>query len=66
MRDTTAGCPAAYATDTSRYVFAAPESGGVRVTVRLLYRRAYIEPADQKGWDAPDILMEETVKQIPR
>jgi hypothetical protein len=56
---------AAYATDTSRYVFAAPTNGG-RITVRLFYRRAYIELADQKGWEISDILMEQEVRQIPK
>ena len=56
---------AAYATDTSRYVFSAPTSGDVQVTVRLLYRRAYIELADQKGWNLDDTVMEKAVKKIP-
>jgi hypothetical protein len=56
---------AAYAPETSRYVFAAPSNGEARVTARLFYRRAYIELADQKGWEIPDIMMEKAVKQIP-
>jgi hypothetical protein len=50
---------AAFATDTSRYIFAAPPTGSVKITVRLIYRRAFRGLADQKGWDIPDILMEE-------
>jgi hypothetical protein len=49
---------AAFATDTSRYLFAAPQQGNVRITVRLIYRRAFRLLADQKGWEIPDILME--------
>lgn len=48
---------AAFATDSSRYVFAAPETGSVHVEVTLLFRRAFIELMDQKGWDVPDITM---------
>lgn len=47
----------AMATDTSLYTFAAPETGTAYVEVTLLFRRAFIELMDQKGWDAPDIVM---------
>jgi hypothetical protein len=43
--------------DTTTYVFRAPECGDVTVDVQLLYRRAFTELADQKGWDTPDIEM---------
>ncbi len=53
---------AAFATDVSTYTFAAPPGGSVTVEVRLLFRRAFIELMDQKGWEVPDIVMErETV-----
>jgi hypothetical protein len=48
---------AAMATDASTYTFAAPEKGPVTVEVTLLFRRAFIELMDQKGWDVPDIVM---------
>lgn len=48
---------AALSTDSSRYVFAAPETGAIRVEVTLLFRRAFIELMDQKGWNVPDITM---------
>jgi hypothetical protein len=45
--------------DTSTYVFAAPESGSlVTVTAELRFRRVFQEVMDAKGWDTPDILME--------
>ena len=51
--------------DTTRYVFAASDNattGEILVDARLLFRRAFIELMDQKGWQVPDILMEhETV-----
>lgn len=50
---------AAFAADTSTYTFAAPQDGKVSVDVKLLYRRAFKELMDQKGWDTPDIIMEE-------
>lgn len=49
---------AAFATDISTYTFATPASGSVHVEVTLLFRRAFIELMDQKGWDVPDIVME--------
>ena len=48
---------APFATDRSTYTFAAPDEGVVNVEVTLLFRRAFIELMDQKGWDAPDIIM---------
>jgi len=53
----------AMGSDTSSFVFSAPASGKVQVDVRLIYRRAFIDLTDQKGWDNPDILMEaETIE----
>jgi hypothetical protein len=50
---------AAFETDTSTYSFTAPANGEVTVQVSLLFRRAFIELMDQKGWDVPDIVMEQ-------
>ena len=52
---------AAFATDSSVYTFAAPTEGEVTVEVTLLFRRAFKELMDQKGWDVPDIVMEQEV-----
>ena len=49
---------AAFATDSSTYAFAAP-GGTARIDVELLFRRAFKKVMDQKGWDVPDILMEQ-------
>jgi hypothetical protein len=51
----------ALATDTSTYAFAAPTGGEATVEVVLLFRRAFKELMDQKGWDVPDIVMEQEV-----
>jgi hypothetical protein len=48
----------AMGSDTTRYRFAAPTSGEVEITATLLFRRAFIDPADQKGWDTGDVVME--------
>ncbi|MCX5905924.1 MAG: carboxypeptidase regulatory-like domain-containing protein, partial [Deltaproteobacteria bacterium] len=48
---------AAFATDRSTWSFSAPQSGKAVVTVKLLYRRAFIQLMEQKKWDVPDIIM---------
>lgn len=49
--------------DTTSYVFQTSEvfakHSEVSVDVKLLFRRAFIEMMDQKGWEVPDILMAE-------
>jgi len=45
--------------DTSKYVFDSSKASPVTVQVKLVFRRAFIELMDQKGWNFPDILMEE-------
>jgi len=58
---------AAYATDRSSYSFAAPSSkGDAAVEVRLLFRRAFRELADQKGWNIPDIVIAQQEVHIQR
>jgi hypothetical protein len=42
--------------DVSRYVFERPV-GGAAVEATLIYRRAYRELDDWKGWDDPDIVL---------
>lgn len=55
---------AALATDTTRYIFDAPPGEAITVHVRLVFRRAFAGLMAQKGWDDPDILMEEVTYQI--
>jgi hypothetical protein len=53
---------AALATDISRYTFAAPPTGPSTIEVRLVFRRAFQQLMEWKGWTDPDIIMEsETV-----
>lgn len=49
---------AAFESDVGEYLFEAPDSGDARIEAVLLYRRAYKELMDQKGWEEPDIVME--------
>jgi hypothetical protein len=51
---------AALESDVSTYAFAAPGAGdAVTVTAELRFRRVYQEVADARGWDVPDVVMEE-------
>ena len=50
---------AAFATDVSQYTFAAPADGTITVEACLVFRRAFQQLMEWKGWDDPDILMEE-------
>jgi hypothetical protein len=50
---------AAYQTDNSQYVFDTPSGGDGQVRVQLWFRRAFQQLMEWKGWDDPDILMEE-------
>jgi mono/diheme cytochrome c family protein len=50
---------AAMTTDSSQYTFAAPPTGAINVEARLIYRRAFQQLMEWKGWTDPDIVMEE-------
>ncbi|MCS7219845.1 MAG: carboxypeptidase regulatory-like domain-containing protein [Anaerolineae bacterium] len=50
---------AAFATDVSRYAFSAPAGQPITVEARLIFRRAFQPLARLKGWDDPDIVMEQ-------
>ncbi len=55
----------AMGSDTTTYVFAAPGNGNVNIDVALLFRRAFIDLAIQKGWNDPDIPMAEATLRLP-
>lgn len=55
---------AALATDTSQYLFDLPVDETAEVHVRLIFRRTFQSLAEQKGWDDPDILMEEALISV--
>lgn len=48
---------AAFERDTSTYRFIAPRSDPVTIEISLVYRRAYKDLMDRKGWNVPDIMM---------
>jgi hypothetical protein len=52
--------------DETSYTFRAPTGRAAKVTVTLLYRRAYIGLAEQKRWNVPDIVMATTELAVPR
>lgn len=52
---------AAFESDVSTYSFEHQSGQPVTIRVTLLFRRAFIDLADQKGWDKNDILMEEEI-----
>jgi hypothetical protein len=56
---------AALATDRSEYRFAAPEDGPTVVGVKLIFRRAFIELTEQKGWEVADVVMAELHLTVP-
>jgi len=51
---------AAKATDVTSYTFSAPTRGTrVTVTARVVFRRLFADMMEDKGWETPDILMEQ-------
>lgn len=60
---------AALESRTSTYVFAIPKGardGAITVEARLIFRRAFYDLMQQKGWDVPDIQMERAVVEVSR
>ena len=50
---------AALETAVSDFAFLDSDNQAITVHVTLIFRRAFIELMEQKGWDVPDIIMEE-------
>jgi hypothetical protein len=56
----------ALGSDASIYEFALPSAGGtVTVTAELRFRRVFQGVTDARGWDKPDIVMEEAWAVLP-
>jgi hypothetical protein len=52
--------------DTSLYTFTAPASGGVvMVRAELRFRRLFQQEQEARGWDMPDVVMEEAEVMVP-
>ena len=54
-----------FGSDSGAYTFNAPLQGDAIIQVRLLYRRAFIQLMDWKGWAVPDILMAQKSLTVP-
>jgi hypothetical protein len=52
-------------TATSRYVFEDDGDSTLTVEVSLIFRRAFYDLMRWKGWDTPDILMEQVIVDLP-
>lgn len=55
----------AMATDTSNYTFTVADAQSVTINVKLVYRRAFYKLMQEKGWNDPDIVMENSTVQLP-
>ncbi len=51
-------------TSSTVFRFDIPENGGT-IEARLVFRRAFYDLMQQKGWEVPDILMENVVIDVP-
>ena len=52
-------------TQKTEFVFKSPENSIVNINVSLIFRRAFFNLMIQKGWNTPDILMEEEIIKLP-
>ena len=57
---------AALATDTSNYIFELAPGNAATVKVKLVFRRAFQQLAQQKGWTDPDLVMAEETIQVEK
>jgi len=55
----------AFGSDASSYTYAATPRGSAHIQVTLLYRRAFVQLMDWKGWGVPDTVMETQSLEIP-
>jgi hypothetical protein len=57
---------APYATDASTYTFTLPAGSPASIKISLVYRRAYQQLEQQKGWTDADILMAESTITVEK
>jgi hypothetical protein len=48
----------------SQYHFQMPEEGPATIQVQLIFRRAWIEIAEQKGWGVEDMVLQEIMLEV--
>lgn len=51
-------------TQTAEFVFEIPENSAATINTSLIYRRVFYDIMQQKGWNSPDILMEQQTIEI--
>jgi hypothetical protein len=56
---------AALETRKADFVFKYPSDSSVTIDVTLIFRRAFQDLMEQKGWNTPDILMEQKIIELP-
>lgn len=52
-------------TRKTEFVFEYPEDSIVTIDASLIFRRAFFDIMQQKGWNTPDIIMEQKIIEIP-
>ena len=52
-------------TRKAEFVFEYPQGSSVTIDASLIFRRAFYDLIQQKGWNTPDILMEQKVIELP-
>ena len=52
-------------TRKSEFVFKATEDSSVTIDASLIYRRAFYDLMQQKGWNTPDIIMQHKIIELP-
>jgi hypothetical protein len=57
---------APYASDASSYLFTLPAGSPASIKISLVYRRAYQQLEQQKGWTDADILMAESTITVEK
>jgi mono/diheme cytochrome c family protein len=55
---------AAFESHSSSYTFAVDQDQSAMIEVRLIFRRAYYDLMQQKGWVVPDIIMESEIVTV--
>ena len=51
--------------DLSQYRFQIPEEGPAAIQVQLIFRRAFIQIAQQKGWEVEDQVLKRILLEVP-
>ncbi len=55
---------APFESDRSSFLFASPSAGAGRLSVQLIFRRAFAELAEQKQWGLDDLLIHDLILEL--